>query len=206
VPSPNLLGYLELLSEGAPGSVQAKNVARWKNGIWSSLGSGTDNRVNALAVDMAGVLFSGGRFTEAGGISANYLAAFDGAAWHPIGSGTNGMVHALAFDDDGALWVGGSFTKAGGRASSRIARWTGSVTEPIYVEATKTSVPTEFSLHQNYPNPFNPTTTIQIDLPETAFVTLAVYDILGHVVLRLESGSVPAGCCFEIMSNDNRSG
>ena len=26
-----------------------------------------------------------------------------------------------------------------------------------------------------------------------AHVTLAVYDILGHVVLRLESGTVPAG-------------
>ena len=57
----------------------------------------------------------------------------------------------------------------------------------------RSGIPTSYALHGNYPNPFNPTTTIQIDLPETAIVTLAVYDVLGQEVLRLESGTVSAG-------------
>ena len=60
-------------------------------------------------------------------------------------------------------------------------------------EDDRGGIPTSYALHANYPNPFNPTTTIQIDLPETSVLTLAVYDLLGHVVLRLESGRVRAG-------------
>ena len=58
---------------------------------------------------------------------------------------------------------------------------------------TEADVPEAFILSQNFPNPFNPTTTIQFELPETAEVSLAVYDMLGQEVLRLESGTVAAG-------------
>jgi len=71
--------------------------------------------------------------------------------------------------------------------------WSFIVAVGTATDEDRAGIPTSYTLHGNYPNPFNPTTTIQIDLPETAHVTLAVYDILGHVVLRLESGRVPAG-------------
>ncbi|MGD1046538.1 MAG: T9SS type A sorting domain-containing protein [Bacteroidota bacterium] len=45
--------------------------------------------------------------------------------------------------------------------------------------------PTEFSLLQNYPNPFNPRTTIKYLIPQTSFVSITVYDILGKEVTRL---------------------
>jgi hypothetical protein len=46
-------------------------------------------------------------------------------------------------------------------------------------------VPSELSLLQNYPNPFNASTRIQFALPQNAFVTLKLYNILGQEVLTL---------------------
>ena len=43
----------------------------------------------------------------------------------------------------------------------------------------------EFELEQNYPNPFNPSTSIEFRIPESGFVSLKVYDILGNNVATL---------------------
>ena len=56
-----------------------------------------------------------------------------------------------------------------------------------------TQAPKEFSLSQNFPNPFNPVTIISYQLPETGFVTLKIYDILGNDVVTLVNEEKPAG-------------
>jgi photosystem II stability/assembly factor-like uncharacterized protein len=46
-------------------------------------------------------------------------------------------------------------------------------------------LPAGYALDQNYPNPFNPATTIRYRIAEAAYVTLAVYDMLGREVRSL---------------------
>jgi len=55
------------------------------------------------------------------------------------------------------------------------------------------SVPNEYSLLQNYPNPFNPSTTISYTLPESATVTIKIYDILGNEISTIVNEFKPAG-------------
>ena len=54
-------------------------------------------------------------------------------------------------------------------------------------------LPESYSLGQNYPNPFNPSTTIRFDLPETATVRMAVYNLMGQKVRTLLSSEMAAG-------------
>ena len=42
-----------------------------------------------------------------------------------------------------------------------------------------------YGLEQNYPNPFNPSTRIKFSIPQSEFVSLKVYDILGNEVSTL---------------------
>ncbi len=54
-------------------------------------------------------------------------------------------------------------------------------------------LPSEVTLYGNYPNPFNPQTMISFSLPESAEVSLVVYDIMGREVQVLVNGSMNAG-------------
>jgi hypothetical protein len=53
--------------------------------------------------------------------------------------------------------------------------------------------PPVFALKQNYPNPFNPSTTISYWLPETARVSLDIYNLKGQLVKTLIDSEMEAG-------------
>jgi len=53
--------------------------------------------------------------------------------------------------------------------------------------------PRPLNLYQNYPNPFNPATTIGFYNPELQRVDLSVYDVQGHKIKTLVSGTREAG-------------
>jgi len=52
---------------------------------------------------------------------------------------------------------------------------------------------TGYYLYQNYPNPFNPNTKIEFEIEHLGYVTLKVYDILGHEVAVLVDEIKQAG-------------
>ncbi len=65
--------------------------------------------------------------------------------------------------------------------------------EFVSVDDQKGHVPTHFDLGQNFPNPFNPTTTIEISMPQTRYVNLRVFDLLGQEVATLVADELQPG-------------
>jgi hypothetical protein len=122
------------------GNTTANRVAKWNGSAWSTLGSGVNGTVDALAVSGSDV-YVGGEFTQVcgylcliGNNTVNHIAKWNGSAWSALGSGVNDVVYALA--------VSGSNVYAGGRftficldylcntylnsLANHVARWNGS--------------------------------------------------------------------------------
>jgi hypothetical protein len=59
---------------------------------------------------------------------------------------------------------------------------------PVSVEEESNLTPSSFGLYQNYPNPFNPVTAIKFLVPNTAHVSIKVYDLIGKEVAVLVDG------------------
>ncbi|MCK7525738.1 MAG: alpha/beta hydrolase-fold protein [Ignavibacteriales bacterium] len=64
---------------------------------------------------------------------------------------------------------------------------------PSSIFADEDQVVKNFNLYQNYPNPFNPSTTISWQLPESQFVSLKIYDVLGNEIRTLINEEQQAG-------------
>jgi hypothetical protein len=103
--------------------------------------------------------------------------------WVSLGTGIpSTSVWCLALDSLEYMYAGAG--------NGTVYRSNNSVTEVV------NNFPNElkhFFLKQNYPNPFNPATTIVYEIPQTRFVTLKVYDILGREVATLVNEEKPAG-------------
>lgn len=56
--------------------------------------------------------------------------------------------------------------------------WTFNIVESTSVSESAL-IPKEYELNQNFPNPFNPITSIQFAIPNSEYLTLKVYDLLG---------------------------
>lgn len=116
------------------GGQPALHIARFRNGTWSQVGNGFDDRVGALTVHQ-GQLVAGGMFQQSGGMPMRSLATWNGVAWAELGGGTGfwgDQIHALASipianSNQAYLFVGGTFWQFGGVpvATHGLAVWTG---------------------------------------------------------------------------------
>lgn len=113
------------------GGMPAKNIAKYKNGVWTSLSNSTNDTIDSLAIDSSGVLYAGGFFTIIGGVSANGIARYTGTSWSPLGTGIrspisgpgNSNVLKMEFDSQDNLFVVGSFSLAGGVQVKNAAKY-----------------------------------------------------------------------------------
>lgn len=67
----------------------------------------------------------------------------------------------------------------------------------------KITPPKVFEVYQNYPNPFNPSTTIKYSIPQDAFVTIRVFNVLGEEVSVLINKVMKAGIQEEVFDATN---
>ena len=74
-----------------------------------------------------------------------------------------------------------------------VVRMITGVKQTVAVASPVNAVPSGYSLGQNYPNPFNPETEIRFALPETASVSIVLYDLLGREAETLVRGEFGAG-------------
>jgi len=100
-----------------------KDTCKSGSKSWSSLGSGFNGQVKALAV-MGSELYAGGEFSFSGSASLHNIARWNGSGWSPLGSGLNGFVSSLAVIGTD-LYAGGNFTGSGSLSVNSVARWNG---------------------------------------------------------------------------------
>lgn len=109
------------------GTANSDFIAKWNGSAWSSLGTGMNGNVKALAFTPAGILLAGGGFTTAGGLGANYMAKWDGASWVAFSApGFNARVNDIVVGPDGTVYACGNFTTVDGGAANYIAKHDGS--------------------------------------------------------------------------------
>jgi uncharacterized protein (DUF362 family) len=53
--------------------------------------------------------------------------------------------------------------------------------------------PDGYQLNQNYPNPFNPSTSIKYYVPQSGYLTITIYNVMGQKIETLIDASISAG-------------
>ena len=94
-------------------NVSANGPAVWmfKDNSWSSLDTGFNGTVFALAMGPDGTLYAGGEFTEINSIPVNGIAMYNGETWEPMGEGlistTSQRINAIVVSESNVVYAGG---------------------------------------------------------------------------------------------------
>jgi len=126
-------------------------------------------------------------FEFAGRTAVRLLAENMTLAVGEVDGHTRALVYSLTGETIGA---GEVVATSGKLLSIKLSDPTGLAMSAIPDGAIK---PQSFALKQNYPNPFNPSTTISYSLPQSASVTLSIFNVLGRNVRTLKNTTEAAG-------------
>ncbi len=64
--------------------------------------------------------------------------------------------------------------------------------DPVW-ETEINNIPCTYQVSSIYPNPFNPSTTIQVGLPQPAFLEINVFNLVGQQIIELSNGEYSSG-------------
>mgnify|MGYP003454708416 FL=1 len=165
---------------------------------WSRTVNGQGNSydfANDLILDAAGNIFLTGQST---GLSTgyNYITARYSSAGTQVwlqtylGPGNeNDYANAIALGTNGVVYVTGySEGTSTGKDFATVK-----YAQTVGIQNVNSEIPDKFSLSQNYPNPFNPVTNIGLQIANSGFVSLKVFDITGKEIAVLVNENMSAG-------------
>lgn len=90
-------------------------------------------------------------------------------------------------------WKPGNQVVIGGGQHDLMFKLTGTIDTSVSIQHIGSEIPDGYLLKQNYPNPFNPSTSIEFSIPQKAFISLKVYNILGEEVGNLVNDELSPG-------------
>jgi hypothetical protein len=164
---------------------------------------GDDDNGSLIALDGKGSVYVSG--TSVGSLGEEEIATikYDALQGNIIwdsryGDGSPCSASSLVIDPFGNLVLGGIYLDDPGYRVVVIKY----CEVPVSVAEGEISLVEHYALCQNFPNPFNPSTAIEFSLPQSAHVTLKVYDILGRQVATLVAEDYPAGTFTAVWDAD----
>jgi hypothetical protein len=155
-------------------------------------GSGTVVPAESIAVGSSITVFAITRDN-----SNNFVANIAADVWslQNITGGVWAGDLIAAVDRKSAVFTGHAVGSANINATSGALTTisSGMITVKQVTSVHEGNTPLTYALMQNYPNPFNPATTFEFQIKDFGFVSLKVYDILGHEVATLMNEVQPPG-------------
>jgi hypothetical protein len=115
------------------GSTNGNLIVSYYGGIIHNMGTGGSGAAaiaRCMAVDQAGDVYVGGKFSFMGGVADTLrIARWDGSAWNALASGiatapTYGVC-GMVVGQDGKLYLAGDFTDLGSTDGNYVASWDG---------------------------------------------------------------------------------